>query len=244
MDPHDVCVHIVNLVKTQSQHDTTKYKLCICSLGFNSLRQRLKFVHKCPIDNIPALVQIMAWRRPGDKSLSEPRMVSLPTHICVTRPQWVNVVTKQNELKCWVFGRCTKHGSIVILLPFPGLLSWCPLIHYSDVIMNLTASEITGGSTICSGANQRKHQSSESLASNTENVFIWCYHHALSSHLAYLLIRRPAIIWTNAGILLIGLMGTNFSEILIKIYTFSFKKMHWKMLSGKWRPIFVSASMC
>ena len=38
---------------------------------------------------IPALVQIMAWRRPGDKPLSEPMMVSLLTHICVTRPQWV-----------------------------------------------------------------------------------------------------------------------------------------------------------
>ena len=32
----------------------------------------------------------MAWRRPGDKPLSEPMMVSLLTHICVTRPQWVN----------------------------------------------------------------------------------------------------------------------------------------------------------
>ena len=43
----------------------------------------LKFVSKGPINNIPAIVQIMAWRRPGDKSLSEPMMVSLPTHICV-----------------------------------------------------------------------------------------------------------------------------------------------------------------
>ena len=50
----------------------------------------LKFVPKSPINNIPALVQIMAWRRPGDKPLSEPMMVRLPTHICVTRPQWVN----------------------------------------------------------------------------------------------------------------------------------------------------------
>ena len=32
----------------------------------------------------------MAWRRAGDKPLSEPMMFSLPTHICVTRPQWVN----------------------------------------------------------------------------------------------------------------------------------------------------------
>ena len=47
--------------------------------------------------------------------------------------------------------------------------------------------------------------------------------------------RRQAIIWTNAGILLIGPLGTNFSEILIRIQTFSFKKMHLKMSSAKWR---------
>ena len=50
----------------------------------------LKFVPKGPINNIPALVQIMAWRRPGDKPLSEPVMFSLLTHICITRSQWVN----------------------------------------------------------------------------------------------------------------------------------------------------------
>ena len=50
----------------------------------------LKYVRKDPIDNNPALVQIMAWHRSGDKLLSEPMMISLPTHICVTRPQWVN----------------------------------------------------------------------------------------------------------------------------------------------------------
>ena len=49
--------------------------------------------------------------------------------------------------------------------------------------------------------------------------------------------RRQAIIWTNAEILLIGpLVGTNFSEILMEIHTFSFKKMHLKMSSGKGRP--------
>ena len=48
--------------------------------------------------------------------------------------------------------------------------------------------------------------------------------------------RRQAIIWTNAGILLIGPLGTNFSEIFIGIHKFSFKKMHLKMSSGKWRP--------
>ena len=54
-----------------------------------SIKISPKFVPKGPIYNIPALVQIMAWRRPGDKPLSEPMMVNLPTHICVTEPQWV-----------------------------------------------------------------------------------------------------------------------------------------------------------
>ena len=48
--------------------------------------------------------------------------------------------------------------------------------------------------------------------------------------------RHWAIIWTNDGILLMGLLGTNFSEILIEIYTFSFKTVHLKISSGKWRP--------
>ena len=51
-----------------------------------SIKISPKFVHMGPINNIPALVQIMAWHRPGDKPLSEPMMVSLLTHLCVTRP--------------------------------------------------------------------------------------------------------------------------------------------------------------
>ena len=55
--------------------------------------------------------------------------------------------------------------------------------------------------------------------------------------------RRQAIIWTNAGILLIGPLETNFSEILIKIFTFSFKKMYLKMSSGWWQK-FCLVSIC
>ena len=47
--------------------------------------------------------------------------------------------------------------------------------------------------------------------------------------------RRQAIIWTNAGILLIQTLGTNFSEIQGEIHSFSFSKMHLKMSSAKWR---------
>ena len=50
----------------------------------------LTFVPMGSINNNPALFQIIAWRRPGDKPLSEPMMVSSLTHICVARPQWVN----------------------------------------------------------------------------------------------------------------------------------------------------------
>ena len=66
-----------------------------------------KFVPKGPINNIPALVQIMAWHRPGEKPLSESMMVGLPMHICVTRPQWVKTFSS-----CWhwyistVFNHC------------------------------------------------------------------------------------------------------------------------------------------
>ena len=94
-----------------------KWQLSSCGMAFNTLRPRqngrhltddifkciflyenvwipiwisLKFVLKGPITNILSLVQIMAWRRPGDKPLSEPMMVSLLAHICVIRPQWVN----------------------------------------------------------------------------------------------------------------------------------------------------------
>ena len=48
--------------------------------------------------------------------------------------------------------------------------------------------------------------------------------------------RRQAITWTNAWILLISPSGTNFSEIVIEILTFSFQKMRLKVSSAKWRP--------
>ena len=48
--------------------------------------------------------------------------------------------------------------------------------------------------------------------------------------------QRQAIVWTNAGILLIWSLGTNFREIWSKIQTFSFQKMYLKTSSVKWRP--------
>ena len=71
-----------------------------------SIEISLKFVPKGPINNNPALVQIMARRRSGDKPLSEPMLVRLPTHICVARPQWVKAWSRchKDHHKC--IGKC------------------------------------------------------------------------------------------------------------------------------------------
>ena len=63
----------------------------------------LKFVPNVQINNIPALVKIMDWCQPGDKSLSEPIVVSLLMHICITWPQWVDgdyTVYTSKYVKC------------------------------------------------------------------------------------------------------------------------------------------------
>ena len=67
-----------------------------------SIKISLNFAPKSPIDNIPALFQKMAWRRSGAKPLYEPMMVRLPTHICVTRPQWV-----KQPWRLWVNMACS-----------------------------------------------------------------------------------------------------------------------------------------
>ena len=77
----------------------------------------LTFVPKAPINNIPALVQMMAWRPPGDKPLSEPMMISLVMHICVTRPQWVN-------------GNYYSHYNTVKYNIFHKALQWLALYWY------------------------------------------------------------------------------------------------------------------
>ena len=58
------------------------------------IKMTLNFVPKDSINNILSLVQIMAWCRPGDKPLSEPMMARLTTHICMARPQRVNIYTQ------------------------------------------------------------------------------------------------------------------------------------------------------
>ena len=83
------------------------------------MKVSLKFVSQGPIKNIPALVQIMAWYCPDDKSFSEPVMVSLLTHICITLPQWVNM----NKILSW---------SLILTLIF-----WCYWLNIPILILEL-----------------------------------------------------------------------------------------------------------
>ena len=91
MTVHPLCVGYLNSLRPRQNGryfaDDTFKRIFLNENVLISIIISLKFVPEGPIDNIPALVQIMVWPRPGDKPLSEPRMVSLPTHICVTRPQ-------------------------------------------------------------------------------------------------------------------------------------------------------------
>ena len=87
----------------------------------------LNFVLKGQINSIPALVQITTWRRPSDKPLSEPMMVSLLAHICVTRPQWkirhafLTCKIKPNKTVCcvcskWLFAPSNQLERICLLV--------------------------------------------------------------------------------------------------------------------------------
>ena len=118
---------------------------CIC-LNENvwiSLNISLKLVPYVRINNVSALVKIMAWRRPGDKPLSEPMMVRSLTHICVTRPQWVNPWNLfLGNIKIYLHFPpflCTEMATLVEIIPRGKqrfCLSW---------ITNTTGIDVTKG---------------------------------------------------------------------------------------------------
>ena len=79
-----------------------------------SLRNSLKFVPRVPINNIRSLVQIMAWCRPGDKPLSDPMLVFVLTHTCVTRPQWVKHDSVIEFISSYKKRTCNHSGDVYI----------------------------------------------------------------------------------------------------------------------------------
>ena len=102
---HKYCMHKFNTLRPRQngRHFTDIFKCIFLNENvWIPIKNSLKFVPKGSINNIPTLVQIKAWRRPGDKPLSEPMMVNLPTHICVTLPQWVNRMYNIPDFKIYM----------------------------------------------------------------------------------------------------------------------------------------------
>ena len=98
----------------------------------------LKFVSRDPINNTLALVQIMAWRQPGDKPFFEPLMFSTLTHICVIKPQRVKLIETKFICICLQIHACNafvKNTTVLTLLPFGTSLNIQPnVILVSDNI--------------------------------------------------------------------------------------------------------------
>ena len=257
----------------------------------------------------------MAWRRPGDKPLSEPMMVSLSTHICVTRPQWVNDTTysqmSPQPLLCLHGVDSLEEGcGVTSLTENREGDSTLHKTSYRNISQNLEDASFSNALKLqhrCPGSCQisKRSRACESLRDLTiRRLMRWwigpqvsshlilttgviqTIHHYLQQWLSLLTLicvyrrrwikepdesivtliylhpqklthwgrvthicvdkltiigsdnglspgRRQAIIWTNAGILLIGPLGTNFSEFLSQILTFSFNKMRLKVSSAK-----------
>ena len=117
-----------------------------------SIKISLKFVPKGPVNNNPALVHIMAWRRSGAKPLSEPMIVSLLTHICVTWPQWVKWL-QPAVLTYWLIQRSSNYRELLIGYIWPtkaliwkrpcnrvwnGYLTWSYLINFPSFTFQAT----------------------------------------------------------------------------------------------------------
>ena len=95
-----------------------------------SIEVSLKFVPEGSINNISALVQIMAWRRPDDKPLCEPMMNTLLTHTCGTRPQWV------------------KNASYVVFTTHVEMEIHPALLTFKDLIIDVISSSSTGSTNM------------------------------------------------------------------------------------------------
>ena len=106
-----------------------------------AIKISLKFVPNGPMNNIPVFVQIMVCRRPGNKPLSEPMMVSSQTHICITRPHWVKLeIMFSSELSS---SRLSKDSIYIIILQQIDLQSAPPSVHSYVYVCNEKMSPVS-----------------------------------------------------------------------------------------------------
>ena len=212
-----------------------------------------------------ALVQIMAWCRMGDKPLPEPIVAwSTDAYMRYSYPMSWNKCHRLKIVGCIGLILMWPMRQMVLKKGISGCVISLISVLFFDyqyrLVLKLSTSSVKGFKNINDefviwyGNAFRITGSFPTTSLHKGSVIRRLTHWGWATHICVGKLttigsdnglapgRRQAIIWTNAGILLIGPLGTNFSEILIGIQTFSFKKMHLKMSSAKWRP-FVSASM-
>ena len=171
------------------------------------------------INSIPALVQIIAWSRPGDKPLSL-------VYCCVQKTSFL----RNDDV---IITHCAHWVGFERSLALP--LSLCGSLCFVKLAPSNGRVRLFPGVAIA----WTKHLTHWGRVTHISvgNLII------IGSDNGWAPGRRQAIIWTNAGLLLIRTLGTNFNEILSGIHTSSFRKLHLKMSSAKWLP-FCRASMC
>ena len=86
------CIYLFNTLRPRQNGRRFPDDIFKCIFFNENYEFRLKFHCSLFLGAQLTMVQIIAWHRPRDKPLSEPMIISLPTHICVTRPQWVNAI--------------------------------------------------------------------------------------------------------------------------------------------------------
>ena len=113
-------------------------KMFECQLKFS-----LKDVPNGSTNNIPALVSIKTWCRPGNKPLSEPIMVRLPPYICITWPQWVNT-SEPEQNGCHYADWISQSNFFYICCPF----------YWVNSILDLCLSQFSNLDSDCLAAQQ------------------------------------------------------------------------------------------
>ena len=214
---------------------------------FDFLLKFHEFVLKSSVNNSPVLVQIMAWCRTGDNPLCEPMIPSF-TDACVCH--WGSMSYKPScPLTChqWnmIWVPCTTDVPLDVLIgvifcfkvfPIMSIIQRC--LHRLQFIQATDSADVIRKTAVPPEVGFMVTLFSDAVLlvkTHSGQVTHTCVSKLtiISSDNGLSPGRRQAIVWTNVGILLIGLLGTNFSEISIVIHTFSFKKMHLKMPSEK-----------
>ena len=172
----------------------------------------------------------MAWRRPGDKPLSEPMMVSLLTHICVARPQWVNPMGSGCLFVCqWTGSKwrddVSKWEHFPCYWPFVRGIHWSPREgQWYGALMFSSMCLWTNGWTNSGVVRYLRHHDA-----HCDFSVMWAQ--VKASHLLH---TKPYL--KQCSFIVSCVICNKLQWTLNQSTKFSVNKMHFRMVSAKWQP--------